>query len=58
MIPRCENDDQMLRMLVRAIKSVYASVYFASSRAYIQSSQNVISEEKMAVLIQEVCGTE
>ena len=58
MIPRCENDDQMLRMLVRAIKSVYASVYFASSRAYIQSSQNLLSEEKMAVLVQEVCGTE
>ncbi len=54
MIPRCENDDQMLRMLVRAIKSVYASVYFTSSRAYIQSSQNLLSEEKMAVLIQEV----
>ena len=58
MIPRCENDDQMLRMLVRAIKSVYASVFYASSRAYIQSSQNLLSEEKMAVLIQEVCGTE
>lgn len=58
MIPRCEDSDQMLRMLVRAIKSVYASVYFASSRAYIQSTQNVLSEEKMAVLIQEVCGTE
>ncbi len=58
MIPRCENDDQMLRMLVRAIKSVYASVFFASSKAYIQSSQNLLSEEKMAVLIQEVCGTE
>lgn len=58
MIPRCENDDQMLRMLVRAIKSVYASVYYASSRAYIQSSQNLLSEEKMAVLVQEVCGTE
>ena len=58
MIPRCENDDQMLRMLVRAIKSVYASVYFSSSKAYIQSSQNLLSEEKMAVLIQEVCGTE
>ncbi|MBQ5396160.1 MAG: phosphoenolpyruvate synthase [Alistipes sp.] len=58
MIPRCEDDDQMLRMLVRAIKSVYASVFFASSKAYIQSSQNLLSEEKMAVLIQEVCGTE
>ncbi|MCF0167095.1 MAG: phosphoenolpyruvate synthase, partial [Bacteroidales bacterium] len=58
MIPRCENDDQMLRLLVRAIKSVYASVYMSSAKAYIQSSQNVLGEEKMAVLIQEVCGSE
>lgn len=58
MIPRCEDDDQMFRLLARAIKSVYASVYFATSRAYIQSTQNVLSEEKMAVLVQEICGTE
>ena len=58
MIPYVENEDQMLRLLFKAIKSVYASVYFAESRAYIQSSQNLISEEKMAVVVQEVCGTE
>ncbi len=58
MIPRCEDDGQMLRILIRGVKSVYASVYFASSKAYIQTSQNVLSEERMAVLVQEVCGTE
>ena len=58
MVPYTPNRDQMLRMVLRAVKSVYASVYFAESRAYIQSSQNLISEEKMAVIIQEVCGTE
>ncbi len=58
MIPRCSDDGQMLRMLIRGVKSVYASVYFASSKAYIQTSQNVLSEERMSVLIQEVCGTE
>ena len=58
MIPFTKNEDQMLRLLLRAVKSVYASVYFAASRAYIQSSQNLLSEEKMAVIIQEVCGTE
>ncbi len=57
MIPYTDNEDQMLRMLIRAIKSVYASVYFAASRAYIQTSQNMISEEKMGVIIQHVCGT-
>lgn len=58
MIPHTDNEDQMLRLVERAVKSVYASVYFAASRAYIQSSQNLISEEKMAVILQEVCGTE
>ncbi len=58
MIPYVDNEDRMLRLLCKAVKSVYASVYYAESRAYIQSSQNHISEEKMAVVIQEVCGTE
>ncbi len=58
MVPYTEDEDQMLRLVLRAVKSVYASVYFAASRAYIQTSQNLISEEKMAVIIQEVCGTE
>ncbi len=57
MIPYTPNEDQMLRMLIKAIKSVYASVYFAASRAYIHTSHNMISEEKMAVIIQHVCGT-
>ncbi len=58
MIPYTDNEDQMLRMVVKAIKSVYASVYFAASRAYIVTSQNMLSEEKMAVILQRVCGTE
>ena len=33
MIPMTSNEDQTLRLLGKAIKSVYASVYFASSRA-------------------------
>ncbi len=58
MIPYTSNEAQMLRMVVRGIKSVYASVYFAASRAYINTSQNMLSEEKMAVILQRVCGTE
>ena len=58
MIPRTENEDQQLRLLGNAIKSVYASVYYASSRGYITATANVISEEKMGVILQEICGTE
>lgn len=58
MVPSAENEDQQLRMLGKAIKSVYASVYFAAARGYITSTANLISEEKMAIIIQEVCGEE
>lgn len=58
MIPDTDNIDQKLRLLSKAIKSVYASVYFASSRSYIVATGNVISEEKMAIVIQEICGSE
>ncbi len=56
MIPVSDNQDQQLRMLAKAIKSVYASVYYASSRSYITASANVIAEEKMAVIVEEICG--
>lgn len=58
MIPFAENKDQMLRMLEKTIKSVYASVYYSGSRAYINTTANILSEEKMAIVIQSICGTE
>ena len=57
MCPLVENKDRMLREITKAIKSVYASTYFAGSRAYIQASGNLIGEEKMAIIIQSICGT-
>jgi len=58
MIPHTSNRDQMLRLLGKAIKSVYASIYFSSSRAYITATSNLLSEEKMAVVLQDLVGTE
>lgn len=58
MIPLTENRDQMLRLLGKAIKSVYASVFFNGSRNYIQTTGNLLSEEKMAVIVQSICGTD
>ena len=57
MIPAVEDRNQMLRQLIKAIKSVYSSVYFALARNYIQTTENLLSEEKMAVVIQDICGT-
>ena len=57
MIPLTENKDQMLRLLRKAVKSVYASAFFNGSRTYIHTTGNLLSEEKMAVIIQSICGT-
>lgn len=58
MVPLVENKDQMLRMLGKAIKSVYASVFYSGSRTYIQTTANLLSEEKMAVVVQSICGSQ
>jgi len=57
MLPSVTGDKKgMINMLCDAIKSVYASVYFKSSKAYMAATSNVIDEEKMGIIIQELCG--
>jgi len=56
MIPKTDNGTLMIKMLSDAIKCVYASVYFKSSKAYMAATSNVIDEEKMGIILQEVCG--
>ncbi len=56
MIPYTEDTDLRLRMLADAVKAVYASVFFADSKAYMNATSNVIDQEKMAVILQEVAG--
>jgi CheY-like chemotaxis protein len=58
MVP-CDWDDKdhTLEMLTSAIKSVYASVYYKGSKSYMMATSNVIDEEKMGIILQEVCGS-
>ncbi len=56
MIPRHPDNKIMLKMISDAIKEVYASVYYKGSKAYMTATANVIDEEKMGIIIQEVCG--
>ena len=56
MIPWLSDKYAMLEMLAAAIKSVYASVYYRDSKAYMKSTKNVIDQEKMAVILQQVVG--
>lgn len=53
---RHDDVERTLDMLADAVKSVYASVFFADSKAYMTATSNVIDQEKMAVIIQEVVG--
>ena len=58
MVPNVkESARQMLELLSQAIKCVYASVYYKESKAYMKATHNVISEERMAIVLQEVTGT-
>lgn len=56
MIPRLKDTEGMLHLVCDAIKGVYASVFYADSKAYMTATSNVIDQEKMAVIIQEVAG--
>lgn len=58
MIPYQDDKYEMLRTLSGAIKSVYASVFFRDSKAYMQATSNVIDQEKMAVILQEMVGNQ
>lgn len=59
MVPQVPDDDQlMLELLSNAIKSVYASVFFHDSKAYMAATSNVIDQEKMAIVLQQVSGTQ
>jgi CheY-like chemotaxis protein len=56
MIPRLTDNKLMVKALSDAIKEVYASVYYKVSKAYMTATSNVIDEEKMGIILQEVCG--
>ena len=56
MISYSDDREKMLADLAEAVKGVYASVYYRDSKAYMTATQNVIDQEKMAVIIQEVVG--
>lgn len=44
------------KKLCKAIKSVYASTYLKQSKDYMKATNNIVEDEKMAVIIQEVTG--
>ncbi len=50
--------DVRLAQLLEAIKRVYASTFFATARDYLAATPYRIEEERMAILVQELVGSE
>lgn len=57
MVPKIDDQYEMLRTVSDAIKAVYASVFYRDSKAYMTATSNLIDQEKMAIVLQEVVGT-
>ncbi|MCW1735429.1 PEP/pyruvate-binding domain-containing protein [Anaerorudis cellulosivorans] len=58
MIPFVDDKQEMVRMISDGIKAVYASVFYKDTKAYMAATRNFIDQEKMAILLQEVVGTQ
>lgn len=58
MIPLLEDKYETLSLLSKAIKAVYASVFYKNSKTYMTATQNLIDQEKMAIVLQEAVGTD
>lgn len=59
MVPNFIDDERMtIENLSNAIKSVYASAFFHDSKSYMTATSNMIDEEKMAIVLQEVTGSQ
>lgn len=56
MVPHVDDRMRMIEILSQAIKSVYASAFYAESKAYMVATSNLIAEEKMGIVLQEVIG--
>jgi len=59
MLPNSHPDREVrLRELLRAIRKVYASMYFKKAKDYMHATDYRLEEEKMAVVIQRMVGSE
>ncbi len=57
MLPNnCIDEETRVEQLCQAIKLVYASAFYRSAKAYIQSTVHITEEEKMAVVLQKLVG--
>ena len=59
MLPNNDDDDTIrLAQLCDAIKLVYASTYYQTARQYLEATPYRVEEQKMAVVLQKIVGTQ
>ena len=58
MIPNRGSDEERLNELESAIKTVWASTYFKNAKEYLKNTEHSLEDEKMAVIIQQITGSE
>lgn len=57
MIPNNGNEEERLKELSAAVKTVWASTYFECAKEYLKRTGHSLEEEKMAVIIQQITGS-
>jgi CheY-like chemotaxis protein len=57
MIPNTGDDSERLRQLCDAVRCVWASTYFKRAKEYLKATGHMLEDEKMAVVIQQVIGS-
>lgn len=57
MIPNNGNDEERLKDLESAVKTVWASTYFECAKEYLKRTGHSLEEEKMAVILQQITGS-
>ena len=58
MIPNKGTPEERLSDLETAVKTVWASTYFKIAREYLKRTGHAVEEEKMAVILQQVTGSD
>ena len=57
MVPNTDKEN-LLKLVAKAVKSVIASAFYQDSKAYLKATSHTIEDDKMAVILQEVIGTQ
>ena len=47
-----------IKQLIQSVKLIYASTFYRSAKDYVKATPNSIEDEKMAIVVQELVGTE